>query len=160
MVTTLAPQEPQSLLDCWQIVAPFVPHHQKRVMAEVMRAPGYVDEPVFDEPIMRLARTIIAMPRTGQTDGQGDQAVAHLHYFAPSADWWITELDVGSPDDGPGFHQHQAFGLADMGMGFPELGYISINELTSTVPSTPLAQIELDLHWTPVPLHVAKSKRG
>jgi hypothetical protein len=35
------------------------------------------------------------MPQTGETDGQGDKAVAHLHYFMGQFDFWITERDIG-----------------------------------------------------------------
>ena len=46
-----------------------------------------------------------------------------LRLFTPDAGatWLITELD---PDD----HDH-AFGLCDLGLGFPELGYVSLVEL-------------------------------
>jgi len=58
-------------------------------------------------------------------------------------DWYITEKDMGD-------EQIQAFGLADLGMGFPELGYISIEELVEN-------GVELDLHWTPKTLAEVKS---
>ena len=78
---------------------------------------------------------IQAMPKTYDQDGKGDQAVAHLHYFMGSGDWWITERDAEPA-------QHQAFGLADLYGDGGELGYISIVELIR-------AGVELDLHWTP-----------
>ena len=37
--------------------------------------------------------------------------------------WLLTELDPNDPD--------YAFGLCDLGLGFPELGYVSINELAT-----------------------------
>jgi hypothetical protein len=37
--------------------------------------------------------------------------------------WLLTELDPDNPDI--------AFGLCDLGMGFPELGYVSISEIQS-----------------------------
>jgi len=45
--------------------------------------------------------------------------------FTPDggATWLLTELD---PDD----HDH-AFGLCDLGLGMPELGWVSLNELAS-----------------------------
>lgn len=70
------------------------------------------------------SRIIADMPSAYQTDGQGANAVAYLHYFTGSADWYITEKDAGTPDE-PG--QHQAFGWADLGCG-GELGYISIKD--------------------------------
>lgn len=45
--------------------------------------------------------------------------------FTPDAGctWLLTELDSESPDI--------AFGLCDLGMGFPELGSVSLTELRS-----------------------------
>lgn len=37
--------------------------------------------------------------------------------------WLLTEIDPANPDI--------AFGLCDLGMGFPELGYVSLAELRS-----------------------------
>jgi len=81
-----------------------------------------------------MADIVEHMPKTHETDGQGLNAVAHLHYFTPGADWYITERDMEAD-------QLQAFGLADLGYG-GELGYISIVELLE-------CGAELDLHWTP-----------
>ncbi len=89
----------------------------------------------FRDKFVSLAEEIKAMPKTYEQDGKGDQAVAHLHYFKGDADWFITEKDM-EPE------QIQAFGLADLGFGMPELGYISIVELQEN-------NVELDLHWTP-----------
>ncbi|MEQ1916574.1 MAG: DUF2958 domain-containing protein, partial [Gallionella sp.] len=75
---------------------------------------------------------IETMPKTYQTDRQ-DDPVVYLHYFKGGCDWYITELDFEA-------EQLQAFGKADLGMGFPELGYISIVELLE-------CGVELDLHW-------------
>ena len=88
---------------------------------------------------------IQAMPKTYEQDGKGDQAVAHLHYFAPSADWYITEKDKEVT-------QHQAFGLADLYGDGGELGYISIVELIRN-------GVELDLHWTPKTLAEVRAKQ-
>ena len=45
--------------------------------------------------------------------------------FTPDANctWLLTELDPASPDI--------AFGLCDLGMGFPELGSVSLSEIAS-----------------------------
>ncbi|MEA2959538.1 MAG: hypothetical protein QOJ58_5489 [Alphaproteobacteria bacterium] len=44
--------------------------------------------------------------------------------FTPdgSATWLLTEADPDDPD--------RLFGLCDLGLGFPELGYVSLQELT------------------------------
>jgi Protein of unknown function (DUF2958) len=59
--------------------------------------------------------------------------------FTPDAQctWLLTELD---PDAG------LAFGLCDLGMGEPELGYVSLAELASVRGKLGLP-IERDLHF-------------
>ncbi|WP_292992642.1 hypothetical protein [Nitrosomonas sp.] len=88
----------------------------------------------FKDKLIEIANVIQTMPKTWETDGQGDKAIAYLHYFKGSGDWHITEKDMED-------EQLQAFGLANIGYG-GELGYISIEELIG-------AGVELDLYWTP-----------
>ncbi len=66
----------------------------------------------------------------------GEDAVVHIHFFVAGGrgDWWITE---GSPED----DDFIMFGLCDL--GFPELGYVSLNELES------VGVVERDLYWKP-----------
>jgi len=66
----------------------------------------------------------------------GDDAVVHIHFFVAGGrgDWWITE---GSPED----DDFIMFGLCDL--GFPELGYVSLNEMES------VGMVERDLYWKP-----------
>lgn len=96
----------------------------------------------FQGLLQEYADRVETMPKTGDTDGQGKSAIVYLHYFNGGADWYITEKDMGdgSSDD----NQYQAFGVADLGYD-PEMGYISIHELLGL-------GVELDLHWTPIPL--------
>jgi hypothetical protein len=61
--------------------------------------------------------------------------------FTPvsNATWLLTELDPLDPD--------LAFGLCDLGLGCPELGYVRISELESVRGRLgPL--VERDLHFT------------
>ncbi len=61
--------------------------------------------------------------------------------FTPvsNATWLLTELDPADPD--------VAFGLCDLGLGCPELGYVRISELQSVRGRLgPL--VERDLHFT------------
>jgi hypothetical protein len=60
--------------------------------------------------------------------------------FTPDAGatWLLTEID---PDD----HDH-AFGLCDLGQGFPELGYVSLADLQSVRGRLGLP-VERDLHF-------------
>lgn len=59
--------------------------------------------------------------------------------FTPDAQctWLLTELD---PVEGI------AFGLCDLGLGFPELGTVSLAEL-ATVRGPLGLHVERDLHW-------------
>jgi hypothetical protein len=61
--------------------------------------------------------------------------------FTPDAGatWLLTELD---PDD-----QDTAFGLCDLGLGCPELGYVSLAEL-ATVRGRLGLPVERDQHFT------------
>lgn len=93
--------------------------------------------------LVELAELVSSMPCTYQTDGQGDKAIAWLHYFTPSSDFYITERDESN-------EQHQAFGLAVIWE--EELGYISISELLE-------CGVELDLYWTPCTLSQVKAER-
>jgi len=101
--------------------------------------------------VMDMVERIKTMPKSYETDGQGDDAIVYLHYFGGSVDAWVTEKDVGSPDDEVSGVQHQAFGLVSLGYD-PELGYVSIQELIDS-------GIELDLYWTPKPLKEVKHGR-
>lgn len=85
----------------------------------------------FRAKLVELGSAADNMPTVYETDGQGDQAVAWLHYFTPDCDWYITERD--SEDE-----QRQACGLACVWES--ELGYIDIQELIE-------AGAELDLYW-------------
>jgi len=71
--------------------------------------------------------------------------LVRAHFFNPTGqgDWWITE---GSQQD----EDYIMFGLCDL--GFPELGYVSMNELQEVkVPPFGLG-IERDKFWMPKPL--------
>lgn len=96
--------------------------------------------------VLDIAERIKGMPKTYETDKQGGDAIAYLHYFGGSVDAWVTEKDAGSPDDDPDARgmQVQAFGKVDLGYG-AELGYICIQELIDN-------GIELDLYFQPSPL--------
>lgn len=104
----------------------------------------------FLEMISDLKDRIAIMPLSYETDGQGMDAIAHLHYFSPSSDWWITERDAGSDEDEEKGIQYQAFGYARLNGDTQnaEMGYISIQELIEN-------GVELDLYWTPKTLREA-----
>ncbi|NOT19708.1 MAG: DUF2958 domain-containing protein [Sideroxydans sp.] len=107
----------------------FIGSEQMGAMREVLRGS---EARYMQSTITGMLDIIETMPKTYQTDRQ-DDPVVYLHYFKGGCDWYITELDFEA-------EQLQAFGKADLGMGFPELGYISIVELLE-------CGVELDLHW-------------
>jgi len=113
----------------------FIGTSQLSAIADCMR--GEEKQYFFDKAV-EMADTINTMPKTYETDGQGLNAIAHLHYFHSAGfDWYVTETDI-EPE------QLQAFGLCN-----GELGYISIVEILS-------CGAELDLHWTPKTLKEIK----
>jgi len=72
-----------------------------------------------------------------------DRSIEHypvVKLFTPDANatWLLTELDPECPD--------RAFGLCDLGLGFPELGYLSLRELESVRGPLSL-RVERDLHF-------------
>lgn len=62
--------------------------------------------------------------------------------FTPDAacTWLLTEIDPEDPDI--------AFGLCDLGMGFPELGSVSLSEISGLRGKLGLP-VERDLFFTP-----------
>jgi len=96
----------------------------------------------FAEKVQQLEHKINTMPQTYETDGQGDEAVAYLHYFIGGCDWYITEKDMED-------EQLQAFGLASIQE--VELGYISIEELKAN-------NVEIDLHFEPTTIGELKEE--
>lgn len=59
----------------------------------------------------------------GHPDNRGKDHYPVVKLFLPgtNARWLLTELDPDEPD--------VAFGLCDLGLGFPELGYVLVSEL-------------------------------
>ena len=100
----------------------------------------------FKTMIEGLQSKIAAMPKTFETDDQGDEAMATLHYFKGGSDWYIIEKDMA--DD-----QIQAYGFACLNEDAEnsELGYINIEELISF-------GVELDLHYTPEKIRDIKAR--
>lgn len=100
----------------------------------------------FVEMLSGLRERIEAMPMSYETDGQGDDAIAYLHYFLGGIDAWITEKDKGEAALLPCecYEQLQAFGKVCLtgDKEDAELGYVSIQEMIEN-------GVELDLYWTP-----------
>lgn len=72
--------------------------------------------------------------------GEDHIPVVKLFSITGNATWLLSELNPLEPDI--------AFGLCDLGMGFPELGYVSLEELESIRhPFLPIPLIVRDEHF-------------
>ena len=88
-----------------------------------------------------------ALPALYAQEHLGDEALAYVKFFNPcgAAVWYASEFDGGDT----------FFGLCDLGLGFPELGYFSLSELQSVRGPLGIG-IEHDLYWKPRPLRECK----
>ncbi|MBU2774490.1 DUF3560 domain-containing protein [Acidithiobacillus ferrooxidans] len=143
---------PEPLTKVPDDVRPFLGVPQASVTDKLLRSSE--EKSFFSDKMQELREIIRQMPETYETDGKPDsERPVSLRYFGPNgAQWFIIEKDRGDPENEghgptvPGLpDQTQAFGLADLGMGYPELGYINIPEITR-------AGAELDYHFTPATL--------
>lgn len=80
--------------------------------------------------------------RARQEKGEDFDPLPVVKLFTPDAGatWLLTEIDPDAPEI--------AFGLADLGMGFPELGTVSLVGLT-VVRGMMNLPIEQDQHFRP-----------
>ena len=90
-----------------------------------------------------LAHQMASLMRNGALaaeSGDGSDFKPVVKFFNPTGGqtWLITEI----ADDGD-----TMFGLCDLGMGSPELGYVSLNEIANTRGRFGLP-IERDMHFT------------
>jgi hypothetical protein len=75
-------------------------------------------------------------PLKGTREERDFHPVCKLFLPWASGTWLLTEME---PDG-------LAFGLADLGFGTPELGYVSIDEILEVKGPGGL-QVERDIHW-------------
>ena len=125
-------------IESLKTIGQFIGFNQISALKTAMRGE---EKQFFFDMIVDLSQLIAKMSKTYEQDGKGEQAIAYLHYFKGSGDWYITEKDT-EPD------QYQAFGVANLGYG-AELGYISIVELLKN-------DVELDLYFKPKTLQEAQ----
>jgi hypothetical protein len=118
----------------------FMSVQQRRVLMEMLDGE---EKEGAAETLLALAERIEKMPKTYETDNQGDNAIVYLHYFYAAMDWYFTEKDMFGD-------QHQAFGYTKYSTGGEEMGYISLPSLLRS------GEVELDLYWTPKPLKDVK----
>lgn len=82
------------------------------------------------------------MLKNGSPENRGNDHIPVVKLFLPgtACTWILTELD---PEE-PSF----AFGLCDLGMGFPELGTVDLNELME-IRAGNVFRVERDLYFKP-----------
>lgn len=146
VVNTPSPATQQDVLRVIPKVKPFLSAGQLEIMGDATRGD---DGPFFKSKFVELAGVIDAMPKSYETDGMGNKAGVHLHYFKGDSHWYITEKD--SDEDGEGQVQAYGYVVLNGDMQFAESGYISIAEILQY-------GAELDLHWTPRPLAQVKDE--
>ena len=93
----------------------------------------------------------------GERSAAGEQTDPRpvVKLFTPDAGatWLLSELDPSDPE--------RAFGLCDLGLGFPELGYVSLAELAAVRGRLGLP-VERDLHFAadrPLSAYAAEAER-
>lgn len=92
------------------------------------------------EKLLRNGRVREALAEEGKAEAD---FIPVVKLFTPDAacTWLLTELDPDEPDI--------AFGLCDLGMGYPELGSVRISELESVRGKLGLP-VECDLYFAPL----------
>lgn len=85
-------------------------------------------------------RTLMLAHGAASAAGEDIDPQPVVKLFTPDANatWLLAELDPEDPDI--------AFGLCDLGMGFPELGSVRLSEIT-TVRGPMGLVVERDLHF-------------
>jgi hypothetical protein len=96
-----------------------------------MGTPSFITDAVY-------AQLITNGGRSGAGEDIDPSPVVKLLMPGTAGTWLLSEIDPRDPD--------LAFGLCDLGFGCPELGYVSLQELTSVQTSLGLA-IEVDEHF-------------
>src|SRR5262245_50780416 len=92
------------------------------------------------EKLLRNGRIRMRLAEDGRAEAD---FIPVVKLFTPDAGctWLLTELDPEEPDI--------AFGLCDLGMGYPELGYVRISEIEAVRGKLGL-RCERDRHFAPM----------
>lgn len=135
-----------TLHNAFETARPFLSRAQFATLQELCNGS---EGPYFDGRVRALACQLVAMPKTGEQDGEGVDPVVHLHYFLGGMDWYIVEKDeIGGVEQAYGFVVQRGDGQG------AELGYISIAQIVA-------CGAELDLYFEPCPLsQILAKKRG
>jgi len=108
------------------------------------RPSGFTPAPAFGGPLELITPELrVQLLANGEASRRSVRFDPHpiVKWFNPcgSAAWLITELDPCAPD--------MAYGLIDLGMGFPEQGHVCISELAAIRLMGGALRIERDLYW-------------
>lgn len=92
----------------------------------------------------KLIAALAALPEM-RTDGESvapPEKAKAVKVFTPDAGatWYLSEKDTSEPD------YVRYFGMCDLGLGFPELGYVDDRELLEVTGPLGLG-VELDEYW-------------
>ena len=92
-------------------------------MADLASPPAAARRPSSDDLITPDQRAALLANGRQSAAGEDIDPYVIVKLFTPDANatWLLTEVDPGEPD--------RAFGLCDLGLGFPELGYVALSEL-------------------------------
>lgn len=86
--------------------------------------------------------------KNGKNRDQDHVPVARFFATWSPANWTLSEIELHHDEDG-NLTDVIGFGLCDLGMGCPELGYVSLNELVETSRKSFRTQIERDQWFRP-----------
>lgn len=155
----------KTLAELREAVAQFFPKVQLQLITDAWfdheNDDWQANQQYYRDLLQGFAETFQNMPKNYETNPEqfdengneildedassGGNAIAYLHYFVGGCDWWITKKDMKET-------QSQAFGVVQIGNNPPELGYISLVELSNLTikhsSGMPLS-VELDFHWQP-----------
>ena len=108
---------------------------------------------------MLLTKAIKAsLPKLYSQENEADPMV-YLKFFNPCGAWtaYITEGEPATPDNNGDYENNDFLFFGWVTSPEPELGYLSLNELSSVKLRWGLG-IERDLHFTPCRLSECKAK--
>lgn len=99
---------------------------------------------------------LAAIPSLYSTDTMAfESKTIFLRYFAGgSAEWLVAEVDP---------EQWLFFGFCDLGLGYPEWGYASLQEMCAVRARSPQGfpiYVERDLHWEPKTFGTYQAESG
>lgn len=105
---------------------------------------GLREEPLFLDDLNNAYNLI---PPIYTQDGKRKNAVVYLHYFNPSSDWYITELDKET-------NEGYGYAILNGDTQFSEFGYIPLEQLTEQMSNVNMfAQPQIDQYFKPQTLN-------